>query len=84
MNSVIHVTVLYFAAIREITRLKREMLELSNKALVKDLLTEIVGRYPKLSQVKHFKISVNCNIVSHNTLLKDGDEVALLPPISGG
>lgn len=31
-----------------------------------------------------YSISVNKNIVSHNHKLEDGDEVALLPPFSGG
>ncbi|MER5174648.1 MAG: MoaD/ThiS family protein [Candidatus Nitrosocosmicus sp.] len=30
------------------------------------------------------QISVNYKVVNMDTILKDGDEVALLPPISGG
>jgi len=29
-------------------------------------------------------VSVNYKVVDTDTILKDGDEVALLPPISGG
>lgn len=80
----IHVTVLYFAQIHEITKVKREIMELSECALIKDLLSIILTRYPKIKNIKNIKISVNFEIVNPNTVLKDNDEVALLPPISGG
>jgi molybdopterin synthase sulfur carrier subunit len=30
------------------------------------------------------RVAVNCSYVSHNTVLNDGDEVALIPPVAGG
>ncbi|MBX7206061.1 MAG: MoaD/ThiS family protein [Chitinophagales bacterium] len=39
--------------------------------------------YPELDELK-ISIAVNKKIVHENMLLHDGDEVALLPPFSGG
>jgi len=39
--------------------------------------------YPELNEFK-ISIAVNKKIVHENMLLNDGDEVALLPPFSGG
>ena len=82
----IHVTVLYFAQIHETTRKKQEIIELSTNTSIKDLISIILSRYPNIKNIKNVKISVNCQIVNTNSnpILKNDDEVALLPPISGG
>ena len=84
MASKIQITVLYFAQIREATKVKREILELSPNATLKDLINLIHRRYPELRAVKNFKTSVNYHLVKPDAILKNEDEVALLPPISGG
>ena len=79
----IRVTVLYFAFVHETTRKKEEIMELSTNTSVKELVSIILTRYPS---IKNIKISVNYRIVdsNSNSILKNNDEVALLPPISGG
>ncbi len=47
------------------------------------LLAWIYTQYPKLEGIK-FAIAVNKKMVSRLTPLESGDEVALLPPFSGG
>lgn len=74
------ITVLYFGPIKMITSLARETIEtVSNLTELKRLLTR---KYPKLEQA-NFVFSVNHKI-SENGTLNDHDEVALLPPFSGG
>ena len=82
----IRVTVLYFAFIHEITRKKEEIMELSTNTSIKELISIILTRYPNIKNIKNIKISVNYRIVNSNSnlILKNADEVALLPPISGG
>jgi len=82
----IRVTVLYFAFIHEITRKKEEIMELSTNTSIKELISIILTRYPNIKNIKNIKISVNYRIVNSNSnsILKNDDEVALLPPISGG
>lgn len=84
MGSNIQVTILYFAQVREATKVKRETLEITKNTSVTDLLSLIRMRYPKLRTAGDFKTSVNHKLVMTSAILRDKDEVALLPPISGG
>lgn len=84
MASKINIRVLYFAQIREATKIKREILELSQNATLEDLIKLIHVRYPEVRNVKNFKISVNYQFVKPDANLGNEDEVAFLPPISGG
>ena len=61
-------------------------MELSTNTSIKDLVSIILTRYPNIKNIKNIKISVNYRVVNSNSnsILKNNDEVALLPPISGG
>ncbi len=54
---------------------------------VPELLRQILKDHPALSDIlSHggILISVNQEFVKQDALIKDGDEVALMPPFSGG
>ncbi len=54
---------------------------------VADLLREVAQEYPALSDVLasgRIVVSVNQELVKLDARVKDGDEVALMPPFSGG
>ncbi len=71
----------YFGVIGEITGTSQESLPPCNSL---DELKEILlKKYPELSQ-RRFQYSVNQEICKHNAALSAGDEVALLPPFTGG
>lgn len=84
MTSNIQIIVLYFAQVREATKVKKETLEISKNSSVTDLLSLIRTRYPELRNVIDFNTSVNYKLVNSDAILRDKDEVALLPPVSGG
>lgn len=84
MTSNIQIIVLYFAQVREATKVKKETLEISKNSSVTDLLSLIRTRYPELRNVIDFNTSVNYKLVNSDVILRDKDEVALLPPVSGG
>lgn len=48
-----------------------------------ELLLTLKQRFPKLNNLT-FGIALNKTIVTESTPLKIGDEIALLPPFSGG
>lgn len=47
------------------------------------LIKRIFTNYPSLEKAS-FSLSVNQHIIGVNTVLADGDEVALMPAFSGG
>lgn len=85
MSSLISITILYFASVKDITGVKKETMELPLNTSIKKLLAKISLSYPDIKSILNVvKISVNYKLIDMNTILKDGDEVALLPPVSGG
>ncbi|NQD69431.1 MoaD/ThiS family protein [Sphingobacterium shayense] len=48
-----------------------------------ELITHIHQKYPNIKN-KRFVIAVNNTIIKKNTVLRQGDQVALMPPYSGG
>ena len=62
-------------------------LNLVNGSRVKDLASQLKAGYPaigELIQKKKVLVSVNQEIAHEETEIRDGDEVALLPPFAGG
>jgi molybdopterin converting factor subunit 1 len=85
MSSRIRITILYFASVKDITGVKKETMDLTPNTSIKKLLAKISLSYPDIKSILNVvKISVNYKMIDMNTILKDGDEVALLPPVSGG
>ncbi|APU11497.1 MoaD/ThiS family protein [Cellulophaga lytica] len=51
---------------------------------VGDLHTYLQEKYPDLKKLSSLAIAVNNAYAEHNSILNDTDEVALIPPVSGG
>jgi molybdopterin converting factor subunit 1 len=79
------VTVRLFARLREIASVPEIALELADGQDVRALWDALVGRHPGLAP---YTTSVSCAVneeyARFTTRLKDRDEVAFLPPVSGG
>ncbi|HEX9653718.1 MAG TPA: molybdopterin converting factor subunit 1 [bacterium] len=75
----------FFGQLRELAKLPETEIEVKASATVNDL-REIVGEhFPSLREhLKVVSFAVDSEYASRETVLNDGDEVALLPPISGG
>jgi molybdopterin converting factor small subunit len=62
-------------------------LALTNGKQVKDLVGLLDTGYPAIGELIHKKnvlVSVNQEIAHEETEIRDGDEIALLPPFAGG
>jgi len=62
-------------------------LDLANGRQVKDLVGAIEIDYPAISEMiqkKKVLVSVNQEIAHEDTVIKESDEIALLPPFAGG
>lgn len=74
-----------FASFREAVGSRDLDFELSDRALVRDLLADLRRRYPSLdATLDQGLVAVNHEYVAHDTELSEGDEVGLIPPVSGG
>ena len=79
------VEVLSFAILKERLGRERESVELPEGADVSHLLALLERREPTHDGLwKSIAVAVNQVYARPHTLLANGDEVALLPPVSGG
>ena len=82
---VMDVRVRFFATYREITGLRETKVEVSEGATLAALLARVFEAYPKLAGLRGpMLLAVNQEFADPEAELRAGDEVALLPPISGG
>jgi len=79
------VKVLYFASAQGLTNLKSESMRLKEGSSVKEMAAEMLRLHPDLKSIEPtVRYSVNFEIADSNSTLRDGDEVAVLPPVAGG
>ena len=80
------VRVLYFAGLREAFGCAGESIDLpvdvASVAALRDLLVG-QGR-EKLASAKNLRCAVNQEMAAPEVAIKDGDEVAFFPPVTGG
>lgn len=76
------ITVKYFGMIAESVGKTEEVLDLQQGSLVKDLKDQKISEY-KIPDADSVQIAVNQNL-GKEVILKEGDEVAFLPPFAGG
>ncbi len=79
------VTVRFFASYREHIGKRSMSVTLADKATVSDLVTYVNKNHPGFAaHPERVVVAVNEEYVSHSQRLKDGDEAAFIPPVSGG
>ena len=92
------VQVKFFTSLREITDKKTEEIQLQEKTTVKELVRLLSEKYgkkfeeyiytKKLEEKEFLSFLVNGqninNLKGFGTTLKDGDVIAILPPVGGG
>ena len=80
-----NVTVKLFAVLRDKAGVAELRLPLPAGASVSEAMEVVLQRHPELGPfAKRVAFAVNLTRVDGQTVLKDGDELALLPPVSGG
>jgi len=77
--------VLYFAALRERAGTSSSLRELAGPITVGALWDEIRREHPALADFRgSVAFAVNQEYVDSKMTLQDNDEVAFIPPVSGG
>ena len=80
-----NVRIRFFAVLREIVGLEEREIDLPEGTTVAGLLETVVSEYGKLGPyMKVVQVAVNHEIVEPAHIVNPDDEVAFLPPVSGG
>ncbi len=81
----IKVTVKLFAAFQEAVSKPEIDLVLPSHSPVSAVYDILTWTYPALDRWKAVtRYAINLNFTDESTILQDGDEIALIPPVSGG
>jgi MoaE-MoaD fusion protein len=81
----VQVRVLFFGLLTDIVGRRSDSLSLPQGSTVRDLLAHYQSNFPRLNGlVSSLAVSINQSYAQLTSTLHEGDEVALLPPVSGG
>jgi molybdopterin synthase catalytic subunit len=79
------VKVLFFASCRDIAGCREKDWVIREGTTVSDLKGDLISAYPGLQGLRNsLAVAVNTDYCGDSTVLRDGDQVALIPPVSGG
>jgi molybdopterin converting factor subunit 1 len=78
------VSVRLFASVREALGTSAVTVELPDNATVGALTRELHSRFPQMRDLPPAMVSVNFEYVGEDHPLRDNDQVAVIPPVSGG
>jgi len=79
------VRVLFFGMLKDVVGKPSDVIELADGASVRDVLARYESQMPRLKEsLSSLAVAVNQQYAGPDTQLKPDDEVALLPPVSGG
>src|SRR5262245_59701322 len=79
------VSVLYFAVFRERLGRSEQALELAAGATVRDANDALAAEHAPIAQLRgRFRVAVNQDFVDDSHVLRDRDELALIPLVAGG
>jgi len=78
------ITILFFGILKDIVGENSIELPIKKDTSIINLKTGLLEDYKKLNKYNNFSVAVNEAYVEANYILKNGDVVALIPPVSGG
>jgi molybdopterin converting factor subunit 1 len=74
-----------FAILKDVVGEREITITVPSGVTVSYLKNEILKKYPQLRSFSNkFVTSVNCKVTGGDTIISSSDEIALLPPVSGG
>lgn len=79
------VTVRLFARLRDLAGSGELVRDVATPATVETIWRSLVSEMPELQQYERtMSVAVNADYAKMSAIVADGDEVAFLPPVSGG
>jgi len=83
-NQIMMVKVLFFAEAKKIVKKGEVDLDFTGRTVL-DIKKELLEKYPSLeTSFNSVVFAVNEKYVTEDTVLKDGDVLAVIPPVGGG
>jgi molybdopterin converting factor subunit 1 len=83
--TIVRVKVLFFGMLKDIVGRSEDHIELADGARLDDVFTRYASDFPRLTDLE-LSIVLACNheFCDRSAAIREGDEIAFLPPVSGG
>lgn len=78
------IEVSFWGVMRRLAGVERRVLEIHEGADVESLVAAIDGGAAMARELERCAFAIGTTLVARSHLLSEGDEVAVLPPVSGG
>ncbi|MCL1667127.1 MoaD/ThiS family protein [Elizabethkingia ursingii] len=76
--------ILAFGIAKDILGGAEKEIELTNEITVKDLKVQLENEFTELKRLRSYFIAVDDEYAEDNQVIKSTNEVAIIPPVSGG
>lgn len=73
-----------FGIAKDILGSSKTNIHVENVVDIHGLKQQLIQSYPEFEKLKSLKFALHESYVDDEALLKDGDEVVVIPPVSGG
>jgi molybdopterin converting factor subunit 1 len=85
MTASVHIRVLFFGVLRDIVGLREDSIEVPEGGRLDAVFEHYAARFPRIREMsKSLVLALNQRFSEPGAPLSEGDEVAILPPVSGG
>ena len=82
---IVRIRVLFFGVLRDIVGVREDSLEIPDGGRLEAVFEHYAGRFPRIRDMsKSLVLALNQSFSDLSAPLSEGDEVAFLPPVSGG
>jgi molybdopterin converting factor subunit 1 len=80
----IKIQVLLFGITADLLATSSLEVELEPNSTIQRFKENLLNTYPQLENIDSYAIAVNEEYASNETVLKENDVIAIIPPVSGG
>ena len=78
------IQLLFFGITTDLVGENSKSFTINTNTTVHNLKDALIEEFPSLKNINQFAVAVNEEYAEDNLLLKNGDVVAIIPPVSGG
>jgi len=79
-----NIKVLFFGITTDLVGKNSISIDILENSSVKGLKEQLINNFQSLKNINEFAIAVNEDYANDDLILKKGDVVAIIPPVSGG
>ena len=78
------IDILAFGIAKDILGLSETTMSLEKSLSISELKSKLSEKFPEFEKLRSFSLAVNQEYQEDDFMIKENDEIAIIPPVSGG